>query len=377
MATESARTPETRPAARLLDRRTLPERPNDLWPCIVVPKERIDEAVAALALGAPGSDGRRESLLAHPSSTGAGPGLAPGIDVVFGRLEPGESTLPRRHNSSEVTMCLGGTGTATIDGTQFPLSKWDVWVTPSMRAHTLANTGREPLYYLAYGNRALLQKLEVYYHELNPPATPAFGTAGLAHGTRTRDLAPAPFELGNTGGWLMPYEYIVDPDPIDSRPLHWRWDDVAPYLGLVREIATGYNGRPLQLLYNPATGRRNGTTPCYFATIAAFGPNWTGPAHRHSSAAINYIMAGSGWSRVDGVRHDWKAGDIMLSAPGWARHGHAARDDGAVILTIQDHPLQIAMEALVWQEDLKSGPVLTLGAQRGFDTNLAEFMPGR
>ena len=37
------------------------------------------------------------------------------------------------------------------------------------------------------------------------------------------------------------------------------------------------------------------------------------------------------------------------------------------------HPLQIAMESLIWQETLKS-PIVKLGSQRGFDTNIGELV---
>jgi gentisate 1,2-dioxygenase len=58
----------------------------------------------------------------------------------------------------------------------------------------------------------------------------------------------------------------------------------------------------------------------------------------------------------------------MLSAPGWAVHNHASYDDYVYELTIQNQPLTIAMESLLWQENLKEPPAL-LGAQMGFDTN--------
>jgi gentisate 1,2-dioxygenase len=124
-------------------------------------------------------------------------------------------------------------------------------------------------------------------------------------------------------------------------------------------------------LYNAATGHRNGTTFSFFATITSAAPDMVGPAHRHMSSAINYIIEGSGWSIVDGERMEWDAGDIMLSAPGWAPHGHATGNNGAIILTVQDHPLHIGSESLIWQEDLKGGPILSLGSQAGFETNLA------
>jgi gentisate 1,2-dioxygenase len=94
--------------------------------------------------------------------------------------------------------------------------------------------------------------------------------------------------------------------------------------------------------------------------------------HRHVSAAINYYFRGRGRSVVEKRRYEWKAGDLMLSAPGWAVHNHASYDDDAVYeLTIQDQPFHIAMESLLWQEDLHHPPRV-LGAEPGFGTNRAE-----
>jgi len=58
----------------------------------------------------------------------------------------------------------------------------------------------------------------------------------------------------------------------------------------------------------------------------------------------------------------------MLSAPGWAVHNHASYDDYVYELTVQDQPLNIQMESLLWQENLKAAPAL-LGTEVGFDTN--------
>ncbi|MGE4657876.1 MAG: hypothetical protein AAEI08_02970 [Gammaproteobacteria bacterium] len=59
----------------------------------------------------------------------------------------------------------------------------------------------------------------------------------------------------------------------------------------------------------------------------------------------------------------------MVSAPGWGIHNHASYEAEPVYeLTIQDQPLNIHMESLLWQEDLKR-PAAVLGAAIGFDTN--------
>ena len=90
--------------------------------------------------------------------------------------------------------------------------------------------------------------------------------------------------------------------------------------------------------------------------------------HRHSSAAINYYFTGTGWSIVGGQRYEWQAGDLMLSAPGWMPHGHAADEGGedVLALTVQDSPLQIALGSLLWQENIKVARTEALGVTQGF-----------
>jgi gentisate 1,2-dioxygenase len=94
--------------------------------------------------------------------------------------------------------------------------------------------------------------------------------------------------------------------------------------------------------------------------------------HRHIAAAINYFFSGEGDSLVAGKRYEWRAGDLMLTAPGWAIHRHASHSDDVYELTIQDSPLHLAMDSLLWQEDLKHPPRL-LGTSRGFATNRNEL----
>jgi gentisate 1,2-dioxygenase len=59
----------------------------------------------------------------------------------------------------------------------------------------------------------------------------------------------------------------------------------------------------------------------------------------------------------------------MVSAPGWAVHHHASdAGDPVYELTVQDQPLNIYMESLLWQEDLAE-PGKILGVGEGFSTN--------
>jgi hypothetical protein len=62
------------------------------------------------------------------------------------------------------------------------------------------------------------------------------------------------------------------------------------------------------------------------ALVHEVDPGITTTVHRHSWDAILFMVEGSGWTEVDGVRYDWKAWDaIHIPAWSWHRHGN----DGA------------------------------------------------
>ncbi|MGI9053564.1 MAG: AraC family ligand binding domain-containing protein, partial [Ilumatobacteraceae bacterium] len=156
---------------------------------------------------------------------------------------------------------------------------------------------------------------------------------------------------------------------LPSPALLWPWSGVKEHLDRLEALGESYVGRRLYLLYNPFTGRTNGTTPSLFATITIRPPGIVDRPHRHVSAAINYFFRGTGWSRVGGRRYEWGAGDLMLTAPGWMIHHHASdAGDRVYELTVQDQPAHIATESLLWQEDLQRPPRV-LGAEAGFATN--------
>lgn len=360
---------------RFVDVSASKPREQEFWPSIIIPKEAIDEEIARLADMPRPAHGRRCSLVAHPLAKAPGLGLAPGIDVSIMVLKPGEETAPLARNSTVVDMCIQGRGSAHIAGRSFAVEQYDVWNTPSMVPYSYHNDGKELFVRLSYSNAPLLEMLEVHYIDENPRLEPdarSLQQAKEQPGTRARDVAES-IDIGSDGAQLLGYEYLVDIDVVESKPLLWPWKEVNKHLQKVYERDLSYSGRHLYVLYNPATERRIGTTHCFFATIAKYPPGKVDQPHRHSSAAINYYFFGHGKSTVLGERMEWKAGDLHLSAPGWAVHNHASREQGFCALTVQDHPLQIAMDSLIWQETLKS-PILKLGTQKGFQTNLGELV---
>jgi len=345
---------------------------DDLWPSIVIPREHIEAEIARLAALEQPANGRRRSLIVHPRSESPGLGLAPGIQVSIDVLLPGESTTPIRHNSSQVNFCIQGNGHATVDGVPISYGTHDVFCTPSMATYVHHNDSDQIHARLTYSNAALLEKLNVHYVDENPSNELAVAANETPREEALEKLFDDYFELTEAGAWLMSYEKLVNPPVQESKPLHWPWQMVKEQIDKLTGLGSAYKGRRLYLLYNPASGRTNGTTHSFFATMCVRPAHVVDIPHRHTAAAINYFFEGRGYSVVGGKTIQWKAGDLMLSAPGWAVHHHASHDQAVYELTIQDSPLHLAMDSLLWQENLRSKPIL-LGSHRGFNTNRVEL----
>ncbi|MDA8311869.1 MAG: AraC family ligand binding domain-containing protein [Actinomycetota bacterium] len=354
--------------ARFVDRvdASYPPVEEVMWPPVVIRAAEIKAQVERLASLPRPADGRRSAWIVHPLAEEPGLGLAPGIRVTLEVLLPGERTAPIRHNSSQVCFCIAGSGFAVVGGEKIAFDQYDVWHTPALTTYFHENDSSERQVRLTYSNAPLLEKIRVHFVDEHPPEEPAV----RPEGSDEIDEHPVAhvFPLGERGAMLMSYERLINPEVVEQHPLHWPWREVKKELDQLSALGPSYRGRRLYLLYNPATGRTNGTSNNFFATITLRPPGIVDRPHRHASAAINYFFSGSGWSRVGGKRYEWSAGDLMLTAPGWMIHHHASNDQPVYELTIQDSPLHIAMDSLMWQEDLKR-PYRLLGSQRGFATN--------
>jgi gentisate 1,2-dioxygenase len=357
---------------RFLDRSGQDTRDdNNYWAPIVVTKEEIDTEAERLACLPRPANGRRESLIVHPLAEANAPGFAPGIQVKLSVLKPGEKTAAFRHNATEVNFCIAGSGHTVVAGKRIAFAQFDVWNHPSYAVYRHVNDGKDLQVRLTYSNVPLLQHMQVYLPE-DEPAAELHPVEDAEEKTRAGDpRRKSPYgmiRIGADGGMLMPYEVLINPEAVVSKPLHFPWKEVKRELDKLEALGKDYVGRRLYMMYNPMTGRTNGITPNFFATMTIRPPKIVDRPHRHVSAAINYYFHGKGYSTVAGNRYEWGPGDLMLSAPGWAVHNHASYDNHVYELTVQDQPLNIYMESLLWQENLKK-PAALLGSEPGFETN--------
>jgi gentisate 1,2-dioxygenase len=336
-----------------------------IWKPLLVTREAIDAEIARLSALPRPANGRRMSRIVHPSAS-LSMGVTPGTDITLQVLLPGERTTVMRTNANQLELCIHGGGTVSAEG-GFEVARHDVWTLPPMRTYAHRNDGDAPWVRLTYSNAPMLQLLGPLYEEqdLEVRASETEDDGLSEHQKRTYAWQNAPdVQITPEGARMRGYEYLTDIPVVDNPPLHWPWEIATRHLN--REL--GDDLRTIMLLYHPATERRAGTTNTYFATWARFAPGtppFTGTrGHRHTSASINYHAEGWGSSVVDGVKVDWKAGDLLLSAPSWSEHAHYHGTDGLTVLTVQDHPMHIALGSLLWQERM-NGPIHALGSERG------------
>lgn len=88
-----------------------------------------------------------------------------------------------------------------------------------------------------------------------------------------------------------------------------------------------------------------------WAAVQYLGPNEVAPAHRHTPAALRFILEGSGvWTLVDGDPLAMGAGDLVLT-PSWTFHEHHNSTDRAMLwMDVLDLPMVAALEAVFFEE---------------------------
>src|SRR5712671_6719699 len=114
--------------------------------------------------------------------------------------------------------------------------------------------------------------MQVYIREDAPDVEASPGEREESAEDAARKSPFGVFQIGADGATLMPYEILINPPIVESNALHWPWDRVSAELKKLEGLGKTYVGRRLYLLYNPVTGRTNGTTPSFFATITIRPP---------------------------------------------------------------------------------------------------------
>lgn len=145
---------------------------------------------------------------------------------------------------------------------------------------------------------------------------------------------------------------LVPPEPIIDAVPHL-WDYAKLRDGLLKSselITTSEAQRRVLILENPGLEQSHRIVDSLFAGLQLIMPGEVAPAHRHSPAALRFIMEGTGaYTAVGGERSYMEEGDFIIT-PAWAWHDHGHGGDGPVVwLDGLDIPMVAAFGPLFFQ----------------------------
>jgi len=110
------------------------------------------------------------------------------------------------------------------------------------------------------------------------------------------------------------------------KPHLWKWHDVYDSLLQAREkitISSGSVERRVIRCVNPGLADSEMTTHTLLLSFQLIQPGEVAPGHRHTMAAIRFILQGKGaYTNVDGQKMVMEDGDLILT-PQWSWHEHA------------------------------------------------------
>lgn len=126
---------------------------------------------------------------------------------------------------------------------------------------------------------------------------------------------------------LLPHE----PRPT-AVPFIWRWRELRPQVMRAGElIGTDEAERRVVMLLNPGQPGQYAVAGTLYAGLQLILPGEIARSHRHSPAALRFIVEGSGaYTAVDGEKTIMKTGDMVLT-PSWTWHDHGNESDEAMV----------------------------------------------
>ncbi len=141
---------------------------------------------------------------------------------------------------------------------------------------------------------------------------------------------------------------LVTTEPVTPvLPAHWRYQEVRPLLFEAgRLISAEQAERRVLVLENPGLRHLSSITHSLYAGVQLVLPGEVAPQHRHSQAALRFILEGKGaTTTVEGERLEMYPGDLILT-PSWQWHDHQNE----------------TMEPIVWLDGLDIALVALLDA---------------
>jgi gentisate 1,2-dioxygenase len=151
------------------------------------------------------------------------------------------------------------------------------------------------------------------------------------------------------GLWEIASQMTPQPRP-EAVPYQWKWSLLER---VVKESASavpvGDERRAMQL-FNPGLNGQWATTNTLIAAVQVLLPGEVARAHRHTPAAIRFIIEGNGaYTAVEGEKVIMHEGDLILT-PSWTWHDHGNETSETVVwMDGLDVPLTKALNCIFFQ----------------------------
>ena len=143
-------------------------------------------------------------------------------------------------------------------------------------------------------------------------------------------------------------------------------------LGRLRAMPRVIKGKELKLDGGPQHFSRHyvepedGRTQTLHIHLEEYAPGGTTQKHGHVNEAAFYILDGSGYEIHDGIRYDWKAGDVAIVHNNCVhQHFNASEKEPARALVIKTKPMYLFMNML-FQHTVQKRPTTPSATQGNF-----------
>jgi gentisate 1,2-dioxygenase len=166
--------------------------------------------------------------------------------------------------------------------------------------------------------------------------------------------------------WRVTAELLPREPKTKVLPWLWRWKELSALALRAGELVPIERGgeRRVLALVNPGLGGAYATTRTLWGAVQILLPGETAPAHRHTPAAIRFVLEGEGaFTTVEGDKCLMGPGDLVLTPP-WTWHDHGSEGREPVLwFDGLDLPLVHGLDAVFFEPYSESvQPVSTVNA---------------
>ena len=132
--------------------------------------------------------------------------------------------------------------------------------------------------------------------------------------------------------WEVLHQLLAKEPVSDATPHLWSYDGLRPSLLESADlISTEEAERRVLVLENPTMQGRSCITEALYAGLQLIMPGETAATHRHSPAALRFIIEGhKAYTAINGEKAYMEPGDLILT-PSWVWHDHGHDGDEPVV----------------------------------------------